>query len=63
MLTPIGWEGTASVFGTTLADQAAAPHDISPINPFGFSWRLAVSPWKPPFWGIGFPWISLDSLV
>ena len=30
---------------------------------FGFSWRVAVSQRKPPLLGVGFPWISLDSLV
>jgi hypothetical protein len=30
---------------------------------FGFSWRLACSPRKPRLSAIGFPWISLDSLV
>jgi hypothetical protein len=30
---------------------------------FGFSWMAAVSPRKPPFDPIGFPWICLDSLV
>ena len=30
---------------------------------FGFSWRIDVSPQKPPLLGLGFAWISLDSLV
>jgi hypothetical protein len=30
---------------------------------FGFSWVVAVSLRKPPIMGVGFPWISLDSLV
>ena len=30
---------------------------------FGFSWPPAVSLLKPPILGVGFPWISLDSLV
>ena len=30
---------------------------------FGFSWRLAIWLWKPPFLGVGKAWISLDSLV
>ena len=33
------------------------------IDPFGFSWRQTVSPRKPSNMPIGFPWISLDSLV
>ena len=31
--------------------------------PFGFSWLLAVSLRIPPIMRVGFPWISLDSLV
>jgi hypothetical protein len=30
---------------------------------FGFSWRVAFLLPKPPVLGVGFPWISLDSLV
>jgi hypothetical protein len=37
--------------------------DVGPVDPFGFSWRVAVSLRKPPFMSLGFPWISLDSLV
>jgi hypothetical protein len=63
MATPIGWGRTASVGGPDPWRPSRSAHDIGPIDPFGFSWRLAVSLWKPPFWAIGFPWISLDSLV
>jgi hypothetical protein len=31
--------------------------------PFGFSWRVAVLPRRPPAMRVGFSWISLDSLV
>jgi hypothetical protein len=37
--------------------------DIGPIDPFGFSWPVAVSRQKPSILGVGFVWISLDSLV
>ena len=30
---------------------------------FGFSWPVALSLRKPPLMRVGFPWISLDSLV
>jgi hypothetical protein len=30
---------------------------------FGFSWKVTVLAAKPTVTGIGFPWISLDSLV
>jgi hypothetical protein len=33
------------------------------IDQFGFSWGLPISVWKPLFMRVGFPWISLDSLV
>jgi hypothetical protein len=33
------------------------------VDPFGFSWPLAVSLRKPQLLNVGFPWISLDSLV
>ena len=32
-------------------------------DPFGFSWAAAISLRKAPILGVGFPWISLDSLV
>jgi hypothetical protein len=35
----------------------------SRLSQFGLSWSLAVWLRKPPFSAIGFPWISLDSLV
>ncbi len=34
-----------------------------PADRFGFSWRVAYSPRKPRLSTIGFPWISLESLV
>jgi hypothetical protein len=37
--------------------------DLGPVDPFGFSWPVAVSSRKPPLMRVGFPWISLDSLV
>jgi hypothetical protein len=37
--------------------------DIGPVDGFGFSWPLAVSLQRPPIMRVGFPWISLDSLV
>jgi hypothetical protein len=43
MLTPIGWGRTASSLARPLPTKPQRPHDISPINPFGFSWQLAVS--------------------
>jgi hypothetical protein len=30
---------------------------------FGFSWLVAVSLRRPAIMSVGFPWISLDSLV
>src|ERR1700722_428894 len=39
------------------------PAALGPGDRFGFSWRVAVSPRNPPIVTIGFPWISLDSLV
>jgi hypothetical protein len=33
------------------------------IDPFGFSWLVAVSLRRPPIMRVGFPWISLDFLV
>src|ERR1700722_17626914 len=39
------------------------PSDIGPGDPFGFSWPLAVSLPTAPILGVGFRWISLDSLV
>jgi hypothetical protein len=44
-------------------DGAAARRGVGPVDPFGFSWPLAVSLRKPPIMRVGFPWISLDSLV
>ena len=35
-------------------------HDV---DPFGFSWGLPIWLRKPRFMTVGFPWISLDSLV
>jgi hypothetical protein len=37
--------------------------DLGPVDPFGFSWPLAVSVRRPLIAKVGFPWISLDSLV
>ena len=37
--------------------------DVGPVYLFGFSWAVAVSLRKPPIMRVGFPWISLDSLV
>ena len=34
-----------------------------PVDPFGLSWRMAVSPRKAPLKRVGKVWISLDSLV
>jgi hypothetical protein len=36
---------------------------IGSVDPFGFSWRVAVSLRRPTILSLGFPWISLDSLV
>jgi hypothetical protein len=36
---------------------------IGPIDPFGFSWLVTVLLQRPQLMGVGFPWISLDSLV
>jgi len=33
------------------------------VEPFGFSWLAAISLRKPRLMTVGFPWISLDSLV
>jgi hypothetical protein len=41
----------------------AARQDLGRDDPFGFSWLLAISLRKPPIMRVGFPWISLDSLV
>src|SRR5271168_5200573 len=37
--------------------------DGGPVDRFGFSWLVAFSLRKPPLGRVGFPWISLDSLV
>src|ERR1700720_3820777 len=37
--------------------------DVGPVGPFGLSWPQAVSLRRPPRMSVGFPWISLDSLV
>ncbi len=50
------WTGRASRLGGSRRRSVGA-------NPFGLSWAPAVSLRNPPFGGIGFPWISLDSLV
>jgi hypothetical protein len=50
-----GWSRFGSVW--------AAGRDIGPVDPFGFSWPLAVSLRRPPLMSIGLSWISLDSLV
>jgi hypothetical protein len=42
---------------------SGGPPPRGPVDPFGFSWPLAVSLRKPPIMRVGFPWISLDSLV
>jgi hypothetical protein len=44
-----GWSrfGSLSVVG----------RDVGPVDPFGFSWPLAVSLRKPPLMTVGFPWI------
>jgi hypothetical protein len=36
---------------------------IDPVDPFGFSWTLAVSLRRPPIIRLGLSWISLDSSV
>ena len=41
----------------------AVGRDVGPVDPFGFSWFVAVSLRRPPTMRVGFPWISLDSLV
>jgi hypothetical protein len=38
-------------------------HDAGPADPFGLSWLAAISLRKPQLLTVGFPWISLDSLV
>jgi hypothetical protein len=48
---------------TRFGSFSAAGRDIGPVDPFGFSWPLAVSLRKPPLMAVGFSWISLDSLV
>jgi hypothetical protein len=42
---------------------SAAGRDIGLVDPFGFSWRLAVWLRRRPLMSLGFSWISLDSLV
>jgi hypothetical protein len=37
--------------------------DIGPVERFGFPWRAPLSLRKPLLTGVGFIWISLDSLV
>jgi hypothetical protein len=32
--------------------------EIGPVDPFGFSWRVAVSLRSPSIMRVGFPWIS-----
>jgi hypothetical protein len=69
----LGWRAD---FRVHLAQARTIPHDAtglslprqrtqrrSRIGPFGFSWPSAVSSQKPPIIGVGFVWISLDSLV
>ena len=51
----VGW----SRFGSF----SAAGRGVRPVDPFGFSWLLAVLLRRPPLMSVGFPWISLDSLV
>jgi hypothetical protein len=41
----------------------AAGGVLGPVDPFGFSWLLAVSLRRPPLMSLGLSWISLDSLV
>ena len=36
---------------------------VAPVDAFGFSWLVAVSPRKARVLRVGFSWISLDSLV
>src|SRR6476619_5097434 len=31
--------------------------DVGPVDPFGFSWLVALSLRKPPLTSLGFPWI------
>jgi hypothetical protein len=45
-----------------LCMETATPTPVRLIG-FGFSWRRAVSLRKTPIIRVGFPWISLDSLV
>ena len=49
--------------GVGSAQSRRRARDIGPVDPFGFSWPLAVSLRRPPLMTVGFPWISLDSLV
>src|ERR1700722_11690996 len=37
--------------------------EVARVDPFGFSWRVDVLLRKSLFSSVGFPWISLDSLV
>ena len=46
--------------GRPLGDE---PAEMGPVAPFGFAWAVVVWLRKPPQTGVGFPWISLDSLV
>ena len=48
---------------TRFGSLSAAGRDIGPVDPFGFSWPLAVSLRKPPLMAVGFSWISLYSLI
>ena len=41
----------------------AVRHDVGPADPFGFSWSTRCFAAKTPVTRVGFPWISLDSLV
>jgi hypothetical protein len=49
--------------GVGLAPSWQRPRDVGPVDPFGFSWPQAVSLRTPTLMSVGFPWISLDSLV
>jgi hypothetical protein len=46
-------------FGWSRFGSFSAPGcDIGLVDPFGFSWLVAVSLRRPPIMRVGFPWIS-----
>ena len=53
----LGWCRFGSFF--------AARSDVCQVDPFGFSWFVAVSLRLPPIMKVGFPWIlsSVSSLI